>query len=43
VGDRLDGKVRIVTGASSGIGRATAIRFRRQIAPRETKPIFCPA
>ena len=27
MGDRLAGKVTIVTGAGSGIGRATAIRF----------------
>ena len=27
MGDRLRGKVAIVTGAGSGIGRATALRF----------------
>jgi dihydroanticapsin dehydrogenase len=30
VGDRLDGKVCIVTGAGSGIGRASAIRFAEE-------------
>ena len=30
MGDRLAGKVTIVTGAGSGIGRATAIRFAEE-------------
>ena len=30
MGDRLGGKVTIVTGAGSGIGRATAIRFAEE-------------
>ena len=30
MGDRLAGKVTIVTGAGSGIGRASAIRFAEE-------------
>ena len=30
MGDRLSGKVCIVTGAGSGIGRASAIRFAEE-------------
>src|SRR6059036_3037441 len=30
MGDRLAGKVTVVTGAGSGIGRATAIRFAEE-------------
>jgi NAD(P)-dependent dehydrogenase (short-subunit alcohol dehydrogenase family) len=30
MGDRLEGKVAIITGAASGFGRATAVRFARE-------------
>jgi NADP-dependent 3-hydroxy acid dehydrogenase YdfG len=32
VSDRLLGKVAVITGAASGIGRASALRFAREVA-----------
>ena len=39
---RLDGKVAVVTGASSGIGRAIAIGCAREVAPRVRVNILAP-